>query len=153
MNKLNIKNIFVFIFIFSILFSPQISSAQNKENSKEGNVSGEKATNSIISKLPDSLYKPLEKGINIVEDERKNLSIYAEKEILKTKSFKPTEKEGDSDYIFTNNSLTDKDQVFNQVKYYLFFILGFIAGQQLLFWGIFFFLVFAIIRTILRIIF
>ncbi len=151
----NIKNIFVFIFVFIFIFYPQISLAENSTDKDKGTVSIEKATNSIFNKIPKNFYKPFHSGIEWVENHRKNLNIYGEKEISKIKNLANDQNNNihKETTTFNNNSLGDSKEVFKQVKYYIFFILVFIASHQLLFWSILFLIFFALVRSILRIVF
>ena len=155
MSNANIKNIFVFILFFVIIFCPKISLAEESRGAENGSVSVENATDSIFNKIPKNLYKPFHFGIEWVENHRKNLNIYAENEISKIKNLTNNKKSEvkNGDNIFSNNSLGDSKEVFNQVKYYIFLILAFIASHQLLFWAILFLIFFALARTILRILF
>lgn len=151
-----IKNFPIFFFVIVFIFSPLTIFAEAKDTINNGNVSVEKAKDSIFNKVPEKLTLSIKKLIGSIENQRKNYNTYAEKEIAKIKDLtneqKPKETEN-SNSTFTNPPLGSSEEVFRQVKYYLFWILAFITSHQILFWGILFVLFFAVIRTILRIIF
>lgn len=156
MNNTNFRIILAYIFV-AVIAMPFFSYAQEKSAENSGNVSVEKATNSIFSRIPKFVTGPFIAVIDWAETERADLNIYAEKEILKARSI-PVKEETKSENNSTAQSLTNINlgsplQVFAQVKFYIFWIIAFIASHQWLFWAILFLIFFALVRGVIKIIF
>ena len=148
------KNLILFMMFTLFLLSPFAVIA--KEETSDGTVDPEKVKASIFDSIPSFIATPTQAVISKVENYRLDWNEKANAELLKIKSVSvvtPEKKEENKTSVVPQYSLGSQDQVLGTLKYYACYALAYITSIKWLFWAILLFLVFILIRLVLRIVF